>query len=607
MAKEGEAVEDSEVTETNPPFYELLETYNNLLEDSLKIIEKYGELKISHSKVLKAFGSIKLEKEALEEKIKSMEKEYSMSSLITENRKLKATVDKLKYDLEQFVKGEEKLNLILGSQRSPSDKTGLGFRKENKSFKEKPSRNHDRDDIPEGLITSESSQRPTEEVSNEASPEEAEPEDERGQESLKETETEKKSSDETLAGDSRLTRVKMFDGYEAKFRFETDLRMRSFSPPKEINIDFFYKESFRCFEAFKANGWEYFLNLKEPVYPMLIREFYANLKIDEAVMSSTLLLRGRRAVLTKGLLSELLKCPNAGIYPDLDNDLIIASYNKGEFINELMGRESSICQIGQLGADDRILFHIIDQVIIQAEQRHMKVDLKEFESEEASFQSRIDIGMLHQMQFRKVGKSWVKKGKDLDITPKVEDEYDLPKASKRKMLGNKGKGKGKRVGPYVRKSARLLKEKEKGGTKLVNLKEDKASSHTEKETLVSEETVPKEKSEPLSLSVETISQKTGTKTATSLPASPTVAELLKEPKNEHCVFRMLQETLRSSTFIPDSLERTNTVLKQILDSIQTTNALLTSIQSLLQKQTSKPSVPETILPLRITPQIEDVD
>ncbi|KAF7824153.1 uncharacterized protein G2W53_022297 [Senna tora] len=162
-------------------------------------------------------------------------------------------------------------------------------------------------------------------------------------------------------------------------------------------------------------------------------------------------------------------------------------------------------------------------------------------------------------------------------------------------------------GAKLWKSAQLLKEKEKGGTKLVNLEEDEASSHTEKETLVSEETVPREKFEPLSLSVETISQKTGTKAAASPPASPTVAELLKEPKNEQCVFRMLQETLRSSTFNLDSLERTNTVLKQILDSIQTTNALLTSIQSLLQKQTSKPSVPETILPLRITPQIEDVD
>ncbi|KAF7826525.1 zf-CCHC domain-containing protein/UBN2 domain-containing protein [Senna tora] len=93
----------------------------------MKVLEKYGEVKISHSKVLKAFGSLKLEKEALDEKIKLIEEEYLMSALITENRKLKATIDKLNYDLEQFVKGEEKLSLILGSQRSPNDKTGLGF------------------------------------------------------------------------------------------------------------------------------------------------------------------------------------------------------------------------------------------------------------------------------------------------------------------------------------------------------------------------------------------------------------------------------------------------------------------------------------------------
>ncbi|KAF7834770.1 zf-CCHC domain-containing protein [Senna tora] len=136
MPRDGETEKESEVTETNPSFDELLETYNNLLEDSLKILEKYGELKVSHSKDLKAFGSIKLEKEALEEKIKSMEKEYSMSALITENRKLKATIDKLNHDLEQFVKGEEKLNLILGSQRSPNDKTGLGFQKSTKPVKE---------------------------------------------------------------------------------------------------------------------------------------------------------------------------------------------------------------------------------------------------------------------------------------------------------------------------------------------------------------------------------------------------------------------------------------------------------------------------------------
>ncbi|KAF7811885.1 Retrovirus-related Pol polyprotein from transposon TNT 1-94 [Senna tora] len=116
MAKESEDEQQIEVTETNLPFDELLETYNNLLKDSRKVLEKYGELKISHSKVLKAFGAVKLEKEALEEKIKLMEEEFAMSALITENRKLKATIDKLNYDLEQFVKGEEILNLILDDE-----------------------------------------------------------------------------------------------------------------------------------------------------------------------------------------------------------------------------------------------------------------------------------------------------------------------------------------------------------------------------------------------------------------------------------------------------------------------------------------------------------
>ncbi|KAF7802887.1 Copia protein [Senna tora] len=126
MAKEADE-EELEVAESSIHFDELLETYNTLLEDSRKILEKYGELKISQSKVLKAFSSLKLEKEALEEKIKTMEEEYSMSALILGNRKLKATIDKLNYDLGQFVKGKNNLNLILGNQKSLLDKRGLGY------------------------------------------------------------------------------------------------------------------------------------------------------------------------------------------------------------------------------------------------------------------------------------------------------------------------------------------------------------------------------------------------------------------------------------------------------------------------------------------------
>ncbi|KAF7833433.1 protein CROWDED NUCLEI 4-like [Senna tora] len=129
MAKGTEEEGEFEVTKYNPHFDELLETHNTLLEDSREVLEKYGELKVSHSKVLKAFNSMKLEKEALEEKNKSM------PTLIVENRKLKDTIDKLNYDLGQFVKGEENLSLILGSQRNPNDKSGLGFEAESSRTK----------------------------------------------------------------------------------------------------------------------------------------------------------------------------------------------------------------------------------------------------------------------------------------------------------------------------------------------------------------------------------------------------------------------------------------------------------------------------------------
>ncbi|KAF7833344.1 protein CROWDED NUCLEI 4-like [Senna tora] len=129
MAKGTEEEGEFEVTKYNPHFDELLETHNTLLEDSREVLEKYGKLKASHSKVLKAFNSMKLEKEALEEKIKSM------SALIVENRKLNDTIDKLNYDLGQFVKGEENLSLILGSQRNPNHKSGLGFEAESSRTK----------------------------------------------------------------------------------------------------------------------------------------------------------------------------------------------------------------------------------------------------------------------------------------------------------------------------------------------------------------------------------------------------------------------------------------------------------------------------------------
>ncbi|KAF7826580.1 hypothetical protein G2W53_017744 [Senna tora] len=240
-------------------------------------------------------------------------------------------------------------------------------------------------------------------------------------------------------------------------------------------------------------------------------------QFDSDTLESTILIRGRLATLNKSFLSEVLQCPNSRIYPDLADDIITESYSKG--------------------ADNRILFHIIDQAvmpklnkandpnntelfvmwclsrylrvnlphIIISQMKHicqssqelaygmvitliakfMKVDINEYEGGEASFLCRFDIGLLHQTQFRKIGKYWVKKGKEVEIVPKTEEVLKLPKGGKRKTVGVKGKGKVKMGSPFVRKSARLTKGKEKSTEKTViisDLEEEEASFHTEKST-----------------------------------------------------------------------------------------------------------------------------
>ncbi|KAF7811705.1 uncharacterized protein G2W53_032681 [Senna tora] len=60
--------------------------------------------------------------------------------------------------------------------------------------------------------------------------------------------------------------------------------------------------------------------------------------------------------------------------------------------------------------------------------------------------------------------------------------------------------------------------------------------------------------------------------------------------NEHTHFRLLQETLRSSTFTLDAQHAHHQTMKEVLASVNTTNELLTSIQHLLQKQITMASI-----------------
>ncbi|KAF7841244.1 uncharacterized protein G2W53_003542 [Senna tora] len=673
MAKDSEK-EEIEVTDYNPNFDELLETYNNLVDDSKRILDKYGELKVSHSKVLKAFSGMKLEKEALEEKIKSMEEEYSLSALITENRKLKATVDKLKYDLELFAQGREKLDLILGSQRRHGNKSGLGFIEESPPKKI----NHQKpieDDMLESLMPQLSVEDPKEDQCSQES---------ENQErfililtiqtfclillstmsTLSRVLAKRIAAEETQGSKARQTKIKIFDGPNAKERFESDFSHRSYSPPREINLSFFYKEGFSCFEKLKQIGLEYFLSLNETIYPEMIREFYSNLVFDRESLEASVLLRGRRTRLTKETLSLLLRCPNTGVCPEMVGDVVSASYSREDYIKELIGFESSMCPIGLLSADNRILFHIVDQVVIPRQNKsndpnntelflmwciskslkinlphiilthfkhicetsqelaygmvitiiakYMRVEIEEYEGECAKFQSKCDIGCLHQMQFRKVGKIWVKKGKEGEEGPQPEEVPEPSKGGKRKVV--KGGKKSRRASPYVRKSARLTKGKGKP-EKIVEISdlEDEASSKSIAAD-ISEDVGP-QKSIPLSLSFETNSEKAPSPgpsfkptKATSQPHSDSHKPNVSDDQFNLFMHRTLSESRRSSQLHESTLIQ----LKQIHDTLLATNGALTSILQLLLKLMSEantaPAATTSVPPsLRSHPRIEDID
>ncbi|KAF7802703.1 uncharacterized protein G2W53_041814 [Senna tora] len=316
----------------------------------------------------------------------------------------------------------------------------------------------------------------------------------------------RKSSEETQITESQMTMVELFDGPKAKTRFENNFKECHGAPTREINLEFFYKEGFRCFQMFKFNGCS-------GVYHFDPRkESGAEQKFSE---------RGTTGSKPWHLYLRV-------ILPH-----IIVSHMK------------HICQSS---------YELAYRMVITRIAKYIKADLNEYEGGgEAIFQSRFDIGLLHHMQFRKIGKHWVKKGKELEIVPKIEEVPELPKGRKRKTVG-KGK-----------------------------VKKEETSSHTEKEAPLSEETVPKaqEKYSPLN------------------------------PMNYNTLFRLLQETLCSSNFNHDSQVSHNKLLKEIIDSINATNGLLTSIQFLLQKQITMASITAAakglVPPLRPKPQIKDVD
>ncbi|KAF7811701.1 uncharacterized protein G2W53_032677 [Senna tora] len=312
------------------------------------------------------------------------------------------------------------------------------------------------------------------------------------------------------------------------------------------------------------------------------------------------------------------------------NDVVSASYSKEDYIKDLVGFESSACPIGLLSADNRILFHIDDQVIIPRQNKSndsnntelfimwciskgLKVNLSHIILTHIKHICETSQELAYGMVISVIAKH-MRVEIDEYEAPQTEEVPEPSKGGKRKTVVVKGLKKSRRVSPYVRKSAQLTKGKGKSEkiVEIFYLEEEASSKSIAARENISEE-VGHQKSIPLSLSVETDSEKTPSQGPSSKPDQAPSQPDPNSPKPSasddhfaHIMFCLLSESRHSTNFHKSTLHQ----LEKIHTTLLATNGVLTSILHLLMKLMTEANMatasPTPAPPLRSHPQIEDI-
>ncbi|XP_057990587.1 uncharacterized protein LOC131172968 [Hevea brasiliensis] len=106
-------------------------SYDELVS-ALKVMNDELELSHKKNKILKSeLASLRKENETSSKDDRHLDSnvQKSLDELSLENEKLRNKITELKTSLSKFARGKDKLDAILDSQRSPSIKYGLGYRK----------------------------------------------------------------------------------------------------------------------------------------------------------------------------------------------------------------------------------------------------------------------------------------------------------------------------------------------------------------------------------------------------------------------------------------------------------------------------------------------
>ncbi|KAF7841955.1 RVT_2 domain-containing protein [Senna tora] len=264
---------------------------------------------------------------------------------------------------------------------------------------------------------------------------------------------------------------------------------------------------------------------EERVYPVLVREFHANLSLDPETLEGKILLHGKKMKLNPGVLSHLISVPSEGIQLySTRGEIEFESYGKSGFIWELTGKHCQVLDPSKLSPNDRILLHLVNQVVIPKLNksnpathlenfymwcisklrlldlpfiilRHMTValkqkgelpykmvitkiaqymgiDLSSYEFEIAKAQANYDLRLQLNMGYLKVGNEWVRK-KEETITPKPPKIKTC--ASSRPRLTRATKS--AQLSPTPQKHPRDSKSKEPLEEPIIEVSEEEGSSN----------------------------------------------------------------------------------------------------------------------------------
>ncbi|KAF7839047.1 putative P-loop containing nucleoside triphosphate hydrolase, leucine-rich repeat domain, L [Senna tora] len=250
-------------------------------------------------------------------------------------------------------------------------------------------------------------------------------------------------------------RPKLFLDNSAKERFESEFKYRGICAPQEVNFKFIAKEpELNVFHLFSQMGWKPVLAIKERIYPSLIREFYSNLVFSEEDGEPVghSMIRGKKVELTADNIRSWIGVKKGDFKRYSSREPIsMESYSTEKAAKKLGGNSNGEVTLAQLGVNERLIAHVLYQLIMPKAARAQGVIFEDEDWVGANVQGNYDQRLIQNMTFKKVGGKWIKLGK-----AKAEPGEGT---EKRKMNVKHGKRPPKSTkGSGTWKSSRLLKK-----------------------------------------------------------------------------------------------------------------------------------------------------